>query len=600
MSNDPPDRAAQQDVLVAHKFYELLLRLTGRSGRLERGGGRLHGNQERLLAAFLDQLQEIPPSPPEAQAGSARRRQQHLNAALSTLGIKTVSPHFFDRVMGGVDFRSIKSFQSAVERFCVLTMLDFGSFRFGFKELRQAEVRSLESAWRNHFPDRSEIAKKKAALQNRSPIVGITEISPDRLFVLGYLAVAQTDDVNKARDDLRKLLQPLKFSDTGNEDADLKRHLEERSVLKKWHGLVSRVNLPEATDFAYGDLFLRGRTRQELLPVVLGKLDAYSEETITTTREIGRRNTDVYLASRELDVYIATSMRNLADFASMARFVRALREHDFVKDLNLRYFDPTQSYVEDRIQKGLLECLMVKLAKMTIYNAQEGDTWGKDSEASISLALGKPVVVYVARFFSKEFADRYTKLDELRQCSLEDFVERLVELGELTENDRKEFMQPGVTKSKVIERWAKDRLKPAIDSLGMSELLEECHKHGYLPAEPSEFEEDGVRTFVLERIIKHEQRANQFADGHPLALQTAVDTGVANGVMVARTVGMVAQLTRRILCGGMEYRIDWDSNKHNVLLREKFTGCPVRVVTRDEVLATAFWDSYLQRSILPD
>ena len=37
---------------------------------------------------------------------------------------------------------------------------------------------------------------------------------------------------------------------------------------------------------------------------------------------------------------------------------------------------------------------MVKCAKVLVYCAGGGDTWGKDAEAAMALSLGKPVIFY--------------------------------------------------------------------------------------------------------------------------------------------------------------------------------------------------------------
>jgi hypothetical protein len=42
--------------------------------------------------------------------------------------------------------------------------------------------------------------------------------------------------------------------------------------------------------------------------------------------------------------------------------------------------------------KGLIECLMVKCAKVLVYCAGEKESWGKDAEAAMALSLGKPVI----------------------------------------------------------------------------------------------------------------------------------------------------------------------------------------------------------------
>ena len=42
--------------------------------------------------------------------------------------------------------------------------------------------------------------------------------------------------------------------------------------------------------------------------------------------------------------------------------------------------------------KGLIECLMVKCAKVLLYMAGEKDSYGKDAETAMALSLGKPVI----------------------------------------------------------------------------------------------------------------------------------------------------------------------------------------------------------------
>jgi hypothetical protein len=82
-------------------------------------------------------------------------------------------------------------------------------------------------------------------------------------------------------------------------------------------------------------------------------------------------------------------MRTDADFASVNSFVRRLFRHTEIHPLKLRYFNPTQSWIEDRVAKGLVEALMLKRADFTIYLAQKTDSFGKDSEASVALGAGE-------------------------------------------------------------------------------------------------------------------------------------------------------------------------------------------------------------------
>ena len=112
-------------------------------------------------------------------------------------------------------------------------------------------------------------------------------------------------------------------------------------------------------------------------------------------RRVALKNTDLYLSMvGDLDVYVATSMRKQDDFLEMADFCRQVFDDSTLKKLNLRYFDPTLSATEQHEDKGLIECLMVKCAKVLVLNAGGADSFGKDAEAAMALTLGKPVIIY--------------------------------------------------------------------------------------------------------------------------------------------------------------------------------------------------------------
>ena len=60
---------------------------------------------------------------------------------------------------------------------------------------------------------------------------------------------------------------------------------------------------------------------------------------------------------------------------------------------NVRYSDPTLSAAEHHEDKGIIECLMVKMAKIVLYFAQHKESLGKASEYAMALSLGKPVII---------------------------------------------------------------------------------------------------------------------------------------------------------------------------------------------------------------
>ncbi|UHQ23812.1 hypothetical protein LVB77_03625 [Lysobacter sp. 5GHs7-4] len=116
-------------------------------------------------------------------------------------------------------------------------------------------------------------------------------------------------------------------------------------------------------------------------------------EKFISARDAALENTKLYLSLvNDLDVYVATSMRTRSDFRSMADQCSEIFGDEKVKDLHLRYFDPTLSAADGHQDKGLIECLMVKCAKVLVYCAGEKESYGKDAEAAMALSLGKPVI----------------------------------------------------------------------------------------------------------------------------------------------------------------------------------------------------------------
>lgn len=124
------------------------------------------------------------------------------------------------------------------------------------------------------------------------------------------------------------------------------------------------------------------------------KIDEVAK-TFFAARDAALTNTRYYLSMvSELDVYVATSMRNRQDFRNMATFCESVFGNEKLRDLQLRYFDPTLSAAAGHEDKGLIECLMVKCAKVLVYSAGEKESYGKDAEAAMALSLGKPVIFY--------------------------------------------------------------------------------------------------------------------------------------------------------------------------------------------------------------
>lgn len=287
------------------------------------------------------------------------------------------------------------------------------------------------------------------------------------------------------------------------------------------------------------------------------------EEVIRLREDVVRRGIRNYyksLTDDYMDVYVATSMRRREEFYAVYDFVRRVFSHEAVKDLKLRFFDPTQADPQDRLAKGLLEGLMVKRAKCTIYCAQESDTFGKDSELAATLAQGKPVVAYVPRI------DNVAEYEEelkgvLRECS---------------EGDPARY-----AREVLLDRHPR------------------CVLDNPTLIRPDASFEEMVKELAWRDQRLYSNRAKTLQEIHPLSLQINLQTGVANGVIVVRSAEECGVVVRGIILRTLEFDIDTikadEGRLESFVLRERSTGSIFRVVTGDPVLTNSFWNFYLPR-----
>lgn len=285
------------------------------------------------------------------------------------------------------------------------------------------------------------------------------------------------------------------------------------------------------------------------------------EERRQSTVSKGMRNHDSYLASDHLDVYVATSMRLPHEYLMVARLTERIFAHRTLEKLNLRWFDPTQAYCADRIDKGLAEALMLKRAKCTVYFAQESDTFGKDSELASTLAQGKPVIAFVPR------ADSQT-VNELMEALSSAYPNRKEE--DLLLEQLRVFAPDAAWHDTQLRRW--------LDS-------------------PQSIDLPQLRRRLEVAVIDHyRKRAATLREIHPLGLQVQLSTGVANGVLVVDTIDDCAALLRCILTRTLRFKLEEISRdgKKYILLREYISDCVFRVSTGDQMLTNAFWNFYLE------
>ncbi|OFW10387.1 MAG: hypothetical protein A3H96_02230 [Acidobacteria bacterium RIFCSPLOWO2_02_FULL_67_36] len=297
-----------------------------------------------------------------------------FNELMLHCGRPLVSAWFFEYFFR--DIETIDQFEAAVERFRIAAMWVYGNFKFAH--------RALGTCSEEEFSQRIRQTKPRLPEADRQPFTEIEDIPDDELPMLGYISSGRVKAIAGIITEVERMVA------------------DPAHALDIWRGLG-----PVATKF--GEALRAFGFRLEIvdgalastppeLPALLAALKEREPQLmakLTGAQEKGRRNTHRYLTLPYLDVYVATSMRSDDDFIEQHRFVKQVFEDPEPAPLRLRYFDPTLSWVKSRITKGLVEALMLRRAKVTIYNAGERETLGKDSELAATLAQGKPVIVYV-------------------------------------------------------------------------------------------------------------------------------------------------------------------------------------------------------------
>lgn len=277
-------------------------------------------------------------------------------------------------------------------------------------------------------------------------------------------------------------------------------------------------------------------------------------------------NSSLYLASDYLDVYVATSMRKQKQFQNVATVIKNVFSDNRLKQMNLRYFDPTLSDANNRLAKGLIEALMLKRAKVTLYLAQESDSLGKDSELASTLAQGKDVIILVPKI---DVDTRATELESIFYPE-QDWESELSHLRTIALNSTS-------NKDCEIAEVARTILQIFIE-----EDLERLHGRSKQIAS-------------MERAF-FDSRANLLKEMHPLGLQVNLSTGVAHGILVVRTESDAAELIYRSLTNCLEFSIENRHEERAFLLREKITNSVFRVISQDTFLSRTFWEQYLLES----
>lgn len=410
---------------------------------------------------------------------------------------------FFQPTDGRVSFSQIKQGIANFEGFALLL---FGNIRFAYRKLYQLERKAFDAEIGTWGRKNKEI---QDAYDKRVPSTGLpAEIQRNDSWLLGYIAKGAADHDIATYHAMAAIL--------GQEnESEFLEHLDEDQ--KK---LYVKRKADLSTSTAWKGVFAN-------LASISAGVDELQKRLLKTRRD-GWLNTSHYLAADFMDVYVATSMREKWEFEDVNLFVKQLSSSQELK-LKLRYFDPTQSHLDYRIDKGLIEGLMLKRAVCTVYMVQETDTFGKDSELASTLAQGKPVIAYVPHIDAKVLTEIALQrpLTYLQRRLPQLAAERKIETAHL--KVVYEFLRE-VSEFNPFYILASDEEKQFMEERALSERKKEV-------------------CAILARAESklYDSRAVTLRQVHPLAVQVHLDTGVANGVLVVRSVEDCAKLLRGLL-----------------------------------------------------
>ena len=478
--------------------------------------------------------------------------------------------------------RGLRQLQRGVAKFRVYAMLQYGNFRFAYKELSAAEPKMFKRITEPFTCERGN--EIKASMSKRpDKLVKTEDILKHDTYHLGYLSAAQVTKDLVTYAAIHSIIKKVSVEDAYNKV--IKKEKNKGKIISNINKIKQEIEEDKAT-------------LEEVKSLVLAEAyDKISEtnKKIKALQKKGQKNTDTYLTWDYMDVYVATSMREEWEYKACSDFIKTVFKNDNdkkLKQLKLRYFDPTQSYVPNRIDKGLIEGLMLKRATCTIYLAQETDTLGKDSELAATLAQGKPVIAFVPEITDKK---KQAYIKKYKSYGLRFLAKRLMllEADEILEEP--ELQRTLESKFGLDYRNELDKLREKVNEYVELRLFyswESSRQKKYRDTNETEFNKLW-NVFVEIEKFYFDKRADTLVKKHPLAIQVNVNTGTANGVLVVRNEGSCAKLLHRIFTNTLDFEIAYEPEEKVTLLKEKTSLSPYRVVTDYEKLTNSFWNFYL-------
>jgi hypothetical protein len=358
--------------------------------------GFVSENSSHYLFDALSKIEEVPLT------------KVQFDQLLSLQHVKTISDDFFRfywldipevhfyqvdaiEIRSDIDaITSLKQLKWGFNRLFMDTIFVYGNIQKGYEALCQLNTTGIKEVFSQYIFNTSQIKRRGNTLH-------FEEIEKGDRYLISEMACKTFADLERKEDLISFLL------------------LSYRNAVK------NGVKYPSFKDLLDGKYADDGGFKQMSmfdLEFTLTEMLEYSiqseEDLLEKARHLAERwsnahtkalkNTELYLSLvSDLDVYVATSMRTKENFLNMAKFCELVFKSNKLKEYDLRYFDPTISAADSHVDKGLIECLMVKSARMLIYQAGDRDSFGKDVEAAMALCLGKPTIFYCSSETKERF-----------------------------------------------------------------------------------------------------------------------------------------------------------------------------------------------------
>ena len=286
-------------------------------------------------------------------------------------------PGYIDSWKDSHEITSLEHLKWGLYRLYTDALLYFGNVRTAFRSLRDLSLDELQNLF-------AEKRFDTIAIERRGPPLPLKSIIKDNRYLISEMACKSYGDIGAPGDLQRALMESYeRHVAAGNPSPTIRQLLGDPPAQYRARQQEFLFSADEVLDDSVN-------SAQDLSTKYEGVAAKFA-----AARQAALDNTRYYLSMvNDLDVYVATSMRNREDFRTMADTCERIFSDARLKGLNLRYFDPTLSAAGGHEDKGLIECLMVKCAKILVYCAGARESYGKDAEAAMALSLGKPVIFY--------------------------------------------------------------------------------------------------------------------------------------------------------------------------------------------------------------